>query len=72
MMELLCRLLFVLFFIHYATAASKPKPITTTLDTKWTRHSIAMEASEFLAEKNDMAFWGFVEQMAAYPDELGK
>ncbi|XP_071491189.1 UDP-glucose:glycoprotein glucosyltransferase 1-like [Diadema antillarum] len=52
-----------------ATEGLKSKVITTTLESKWTRHSIAMEASEFIAEKSGADFWQFLQQVANYQDE---
>ncbi|XP_030838200.1 UDP-glucose:glycoprotein glucosyltransferase 1 isoform X1 [Strongylocentrotus purpuratus] len=69
-MDSLLKFLLFLWSVHCSFAASKSRPITTTLETKWTRHSVTMEASEFIAEKSDAAFWNFLEHVAAYKEDF--
>nr|XP_054771675.1 UDP-glucose:glycoprotein glucosyltransferase 1-like [Lytechinus pictus] len=69
-MDSLFKFLLLLWCVQCALGASKSRPITTTLEAKWTRHSVAMETSEFIAEKSDAAFWKFLEQVSAYKENF--
>ena len=56
---MLCCLYF-LFLLSFCHGAGRSKPITTSLDAKWGTHSVALEIAEFLAEKNNDAFWSYI------------
>ncbi|CAH1245599.1 UGGT1 [Branchiostoma lanceolatum] len=46
------------------TAEAKSKSIVATLDAKWRDTPLLLEASEFLAQESNDAFWGFANKVA--------
>ncbi|XP_072034648.1 UDP-glucose:glycoprotein glucosyltransferase 1-like [Amphiura filiformis] len=60
MKSMMLHYLYLLFMLVQCHAAGRSKPITTSLDAKWGTHSVALEIAEFLAEKNNDDFWGYV------------
>ena len=58
----------LLLLVTHCQAAGRSKPITTSLDAKWPAHSVALEISEFLAEKSNDDFWSYVDVLRHLTD----
>ncbi|XP_078695179.1 UDP-glucose:glycoprotein glucosyltransferase 1-like [Branchiostoma floridae x Branchiostoma belcheri] len=51
------------------TTEAKSKSIVATLDAKWRNTPLLLEASEFLAQESNDAFWGFANKVAEVDPE---
>ncbi|XP_056004849.1 UDP-glucose:glycoprotein glucosyltransferase 1-like isoform X3 [Ostrea edulis] len=52
-----------------AVALAKQKPVTVSLDAKWSSTPLLLEASEYIAGESNEKFWEFVDAVSALTPE---